>query len=155
MKTTLILLVEDVEDDVFLFRRALGALSFHGELRVVNTASEARAYFEGTGGYADRSYYPFPDLIVCDYRLRGETGAQFLSWLQIHPDRGAIPFVLFTGSISVGKGETVVRAGARACFTKSGDFATLKQSVAEMLQHIDAPRHSGPPSSDRDQSQAR
>ncbi len=145
MKATLILLVEDVDDDVFMFRRALAALSFQGELRVVETAREARAYFEGTGKYADRSYYPFPDLIVCDYRLRGETGAQFLSWLQTNPERGAIPFVLFTGSISIGTGETVVRAGARACFMKTGDIAMLKQSVAEMLQHIDASRQSEPP----------
>src|SRR5688572_10374133 len=64
-----ILLIENEESDVFLFRRALSRLNFIGVVRVVGSVSEAREYLEGRGRFADRSYDPLPDLIVSDMNL--------------------------------------------------------------------------------------
>ena len=136
MKEAVILLVENEESDVFFFRRALAAVNYQGDLRVVSSATDARAYFEGTRRFRDRSYYPMPDLIVCDFKLHGGTGAELLDWLQAHAAYAEIPFVLFTGSATGAEGQAALRAGARAFVTKSGDFAETKRNVARILDHL-------------------
>ena len=42
-----ILLIENDEADIFLFRRALAQLNFPGAVQVVGSVSEARDYLEG------------------------------------------------------------------------------------------------------------
>ncbi len=136
MNEAVILLVENEENDVFFFRRALAAVSYRGELRVVTNTIDARAYLEGTRRFRDRAYYLWPDLIVCDFKLHGGTGAEFLHWLRDHADYAEIPFVLFTGSATDAEGRAAVQAGARAFVTKSGDFEQMKKNVEHILGHL-------------------
>ncbi|HMJ89935.1 MAG TPA: hypothetical protein VK530_08970 [Candidatus Acidoferrum sp.] len=67
-----ILLLENVEDDVFMFRRALLNLGFQGQIRIVDSVRAARDYMRGDGVFRDRQYFPGPDLIVCDFGLTGD-----------------------------------------------------------------------------------
>ncbi|MBC8096331.1 MAG: response regulator [Akkermansiaceae bacterium] len=136
MKGAVILLVENEENDVFFFRRALAAVNYQGDVRVVRSATDARAYLEGTRRFRDRSYYPLPNLIVCDFKLHGGTGADLLEWIQTHGEFAEIPFVLFTGSATDDEGRAAVRAGARAFISKSGDFMEMKEKVEAILQHL-------------------
>ena len=50
----LILLIENDDADVFLFRRALSKLDYRGDVRVVGSVTEARAYMENRGSFADK-----------------------------------------------------------------------------------------------------
>jgi CheY-like chemotaxis protein len=145
MKETVILLVENEESDVFFFRRALAAVNYRGQLRIVANIIDARAYLEGIRRFRDRSYYPVPDLIVCDFKLHGGTGGEFLDWLQAHADYAEIPFVLFTGSATGAEGQAALHAGARAFVTKSGDFTEMKQRVERILQHLPSRGTEAPP----------
>lgn len=52
-----LLLIENDENDVFLFRRALSRLKFSGAVHLVCSVSEARDYLDGHGKFTDRSYY--------------------------------------------------------------------------------------------------
>ena len=47
-RSPVVLLIENDESDVFLFRRALAKAGYTGDLRVVGSATEARAYMENT-----------------------------------------------------------------------------------------------------------
>jgi CheY-like chemotaxis protein len=98
MKQTVILLLENEENDVFFFRRALGTLGYEGELHVLESISRARAYILGTGEFGDWSEYPSPDLIVSDSQLDDGTGVEFFRWLHARPASAGIPFVLFTSA---------------------------------------------------------
>jgi CheY-like chemotaxis protein len=58
-----LLLVEDDENDVVLFERALKKTDVRAILHVVRDGQEAIDYVNGTGMYTDRERYPFPRVI--------------------------------------------------------------------------------------------
>ncbi len=133
---TAILLLENEENDVFFFRRALNALGYGGKLWVLSSMAKARAYIEGTGQFGDRSRHPLPDLIVSDSRLHDGTGVEFFRWLHARPDSAQVPFILFTSAAPPAVGTALVQAGARAFITKSVTFADTQRSVADMLEFL-------------------
>src|SRR5204862_4128758 len=98
--TPVILLIENDQDDVFLFRRALAKAGYTGDLRVVGSATEARAYMENTHPFKDPLYYRQPNLIVSDFRLAGHTALEFLTWLRFQPATTHIPIVMLSGVAS-------------------------------------------------------
>ena len=53
-----VLLIEDYEDDVFLFERALDAVCPGVAFRSVNDAAPAQCYLRDGGVYGDRDAYP-------------------------------------------------------------------------------------------------
>ena len=138
---TTILLIENDEGDVFLFRRALSRVNYSGSVRVVGSVSEARAYLQGTGAFRDREYYPLPDLIVSDMNLPGPTGNDFLEWLRDDQRFAAIPLVFLSGSFQPSDKVRSTELGAESFFTKSGDIEKLVERVRNMLKFL-------PPESD-------
>jgi CheY-like chemotaxis protein len=133
---TTILLLENEDSDVFFFRRALNALGYEGELRVLSSMAKARDYIEGTGEFGDRSRHPLPDLIVSDSRLDDGTGVEFFRWLHARSSSAKVPFVLFTSAAPPAVGVALVNAGARAFITKSITFAETKKSVEDILEFL-------------------
>ena len=69
----IVLLIENDENDVFLFRRALAAADWSGEVRVVGSTSEGRAYLLNRAPFQDKTYFRPPALIVSDYLLKSQT----------------------------------------------------------------------------------
>jgi CheY-like chemotaxis protein len=134
--STTILLLENEDNDVFFFRRALRALGYEGELRVLASLTQARSYLEGRGDFGDRSRHPLPDLIVSDSILHDGTGAEFFHWLHARAASAEIPFVLFTSAAPPAVGVALVNAGARAFITKSILFEDIQRSVADMLEFL-------------------
>jgi CheY-like chemotaxis protein len=138
-----ILLLENDEADVFLFRRALAQLRYAGDVRVVGSVSEARAYLEGWGAFHDRKYYPYPDLIVSDMNMPGETGNAFLQWLRTNHRFTHIPFVFLSGSYLPPDKILAEQLGASSFFRKSGDIAEIKERIAHMLKFLPFDKGSG------------
>jgi CheY-like chemotaxis protein len=131
-----ILVLEDEENDLFFLRRALATCEFKGTVRVVQNISHARDYLEGRGTYADRHYYPLPDLIVTDFKMRGQTGVEFLRWLRTEKSYAEIPVVMFSGTALPQDKEAALQSGALAFFAKSGDFRTVCQNVEGILKYL-------------------
>jgi CheY-like chemotaxis protein len=134
-----ILLLENDDDDAFFFRRALVALDADSNLRIVPSVTQAREYIEGKGAFQDRQYFPLPDLIVSDLKMPGQTGIEFLQWLNTHTEYRQIPFVMLSGSALPEDRDAALRAGARAFFTKTGNFGQNKEQTREILTFIGAP----------------
>jgi CheY-like chemotaxis protein len=139
-----ILLLENDENDAFVFRRALTTLGFDGEVRHVEGLAEARAYLIGSGGYGDRKLFPLPDLIVADFGLGAATGADFVQWLLEQPDLMAIPVIFFSGSLPAGGARELVARFGYPVFKKEVDFQTNKRSVGQMLELIEPQQPAGP-----------
>ena len=129
----LILLVENDDEDIFFFRRALQRLEWKGEVRVVGSATEAQLYMEGAFPFEDRGYYGLPQLIVSDFRLAGHTALEFLTWLRSQPDIGNTPVVMLSGVASGLNDEKLARVGAKKFVQKSGDIAKLASALEPLL----------------------
>jgi len=84
-RETVILLVEDDENDVFFFRRALAKadskLSFH----LVTDGELALQYLNGQGNYADRAAHPLPDIVFLDLKLPYLSGMKFWNPFNSNP----------------------------------------------------------------------
>jgi CheY-like chemotaxis protein len=130
-----ILLIEDRDTDVLLFRQALSSVTFHGDLRVAVNAWEARDYLEGLGTFVDRARFPLPDLIVCDLHMAG-SATDFLKWLRDHGEFRHVPVVLWSGHLGVAPLNMLLEAGGSHCFAKKSDFDRLCSDVQAMLSHL-------------------
>jgi CheY-like chemotaxis protein len=95
-----ILLIENDDADVFLFRRALARLSYNCRVHAVATTTQAKAYLENSGSYRDEKYYIRPKLIVSDFKLTGETALHFVRWVRNHARFNDIPIVILSGFVS-------------------------------------------------------
>jgi DNA-binding response OmpR family regulator len=98
--TKLLLLVEDDENDVFFFQRALQKIDFSHALQVVRDGREAVAYLQGSGEYSDRLRFPEPCLVVLDLNLPHKTGLEVLQWIRTHATNPHVPVVVLTSSTS-------------------------------------------------------
>lgn len=130
-----ILLLENDENDVFVFRRALSALGYAGQLHVVSSLTQARAYMLGTNEFSNRTAFPLPDLIVADFGLRGETGSDFVQWLLQQPDILDTPVTFFSGSLPEGGMRDLLARFGYPVFKKNVDFHANTQTVEQILRH--------------------
>lgn len=124
-----ILLAEDDENDVVLIQRALQKSFTNTPVYVVRNGQEAIDYLSGTGEYADRTKYPFPELVITDLKMPKLSGFEFLQWVKLHPDMRVIPTIVLSSS---NQEMDVVRAydlGANTFMVKPSDFNALGQMV--------------------------
>lgn len=129
----LILLIENDDADVFLFRRALSKLDYRGDVRVVGSVSEARNYMRNEGSFTDKVYFRRPQLIVSDFRLNGPTALEFVRWLRLDYNEREIPLVVLSGAIRAGDLPSISTAGVNEVIYKTPDVATLAQRLQPIL----------------------
>ena len=144
--TPVLLLIENDEGDIFLFRRALAQLQFPGIVRVVNSVTEARSYLEGHGSFSDRNHYPVPDLIVSDMNLPGVTGNVFLEWLRQQKEFSHLPFVFLSGTFMPVEQARAHELGVNSYFTKTGDVSVLAERLRNLLKFLPAKPAASEPS---------
>jgi CheY-like chemotaxis protein len=130
---SVILLIENDENDVFIFRRALAAAGFMGDVRVVGSATEARVYLEHDGPFDDPAYYPTPRMLVSDYRLAGQTAMEFLRWLKGESAYRDIPILVISGAVRSAEGEKLKELGALGFVAKTGDVAAFAEALKPFL----------------------
>ena len=99
-KDFVVLLVEDSEEDIFLFRRAIEKTGRGVIMKEVGSADEARDYLCRVGRYHDAGSYPMPRIIFTDLNLHGTDGLSFLVWLRGQPRLRMLPCIIYSGSIN-------------------------------------------------------
>jgi CheY-like chemotaxis protein len=117
-----ILLLEDSEEDIILFRRAVSKSGRPVTLHSVRNGREAQQHLTGEGKYADRAEHPMPAVIFCDLQLPGMSGLQFLEWLRGQPALRSIPCVIYSGSANPIDVQAAYDAGVTSFIVKPIDF---------------------------------
>src|SRR5688572_19402351 len=121
-----IILVDDSDDDVFIFQRILAR---HPRLKLIwrgENGNQAIDYLNGSGKFAERDQYGWPDLMVLDLKMPGRDGFDVLGWMQ---NKANMPLVLVLSSSDLP--EDRLRAAQLG--------ATMYQSKPfdpEMLDHV-------------------
>jgi CheY-like chemotaxis protein len=133
MSDNAVLFVEDSTADVDLVLAALRRWHFANPVKVVRDGEQAMEYLSGTGGYADRTAYPFPALVLLDLKLPHMSGLDLLKWIRAQPEIGKLPVVVLTGSRNLDDFKQAYHFGANACTAKTLDLAELR----DLLQHLD------------------
>lgn len=143
------LLIEDDENDIFFFERALKKVDWGGELRIVRDGREAIAYLTGAGVYADRAQHPVPRLVVLDLNLPVKTGLEVLQSLRRHDRDNTVPVVVLTSSTSEVDMREAYRLGANSYFNKPRHPDELIHLLQVLKDYWLRYNQTPPPSSDR------
>jgi DNA-binding response OmpR family regulator len=124
---TNVLVLEDDANDAILIRRAFTGQTCRAF--ICRNTSEARAYFLGSGMYADRELYPFPELFVTDLRLGEESGVQFLAWVRAFDAAKELPVIVLSGAPSPAEVSAVRYLGATRVLIKPVDPIALQDML--------------------------
>jgi CheY-like chemotaxis protein len=120
-------LVEDLEDDVELVRRAFAKAAVPNPIHVVRSGEEAVKYLSGTGAYANRAEHPLPDLVLLDLSMPGMDGFDVLAWIRAQPGIRTIPIVVLTSSDLIWDVNRAYELGASSFLVKPMDFHDYTQ----------------------------
>ena len=128
-----ILLIENDENDVFFLRRAIARTGWVGDVRVVGTATEARAYLQNADPFEDSVYYRRPQLILSDYRLAGETALELVDWIRSRSELADIPIVVISGAVSGIPAGVLDRIQPQGFIRKTAEIEKLSEAVRPYL----------------------
>lgn len=120
-----ILLVEDSPDDVLLIQRAFRKANLVNPISVVDDGEKAIAYISGSGGYADRTRFPTPVLVLLDLKLPRKTGHEVLAWIKQNPAFKRLPVVVLTSSTETIDVNKAYDLGANSYLAKPVGFDDL------------------------------
>ena len=124
-----ILLVEDDENDAELMKMAFEKNKILNPVQWVRDGLEAVGYLNGEGVYADRTKYPFPEVLLLDLKMPRMTGLELLAWISEHPDFKVIPTIIMTSSRQELDVEKAYQLGANTYMTKPCSLDELAQMV--------------------------
>jgi CheY-like chemotaxis protein len=131
-KKSTLLLVEDDPNDVALFKIAFEKAYSNLGLQVVNDATSAIHYLDGTGSYEDRQVFPFPYAVVVDLTLPSISGASFIQWVRVQPQFGKLLLAAWTGSRQGKDIAHLYRLGANSFLTKTGSDEQLTGDLLDL-----------------------
>ncbi|HZV36810.1 MAG TPA: response regulator [Verrucomicrobiae bacterium] len=137
-----ILLIEDSEDDVFFVEKAVKDSQSVHSLHTVSNGLEAIKYLKGEPPFDDRKKYPRPNVILCDLKMPGMNGFDFLSWVQSRPDCKVIPIMVYSSSSLESDVWKAYELGAHAYFVKPAHMKELLdflQSAFEFWSRCECP----------------
>jgi CheY-like chemotaxis protein len=118
-----ILLVDDDQDDYFLFGEALKKTGLSVSLSYSSNFLEAVAYLTTQ----------LPDIIFLDLNMPFKNGLDALSDLQAEENFRSIPVVIFSSSTYSRDIKIAYERGAALYFTKPSSFDTLAAALEQIL----------------------
>ena len=124
-----ILLVEDNEDDVFIFSRAIKHACIPNPIQVVNDGDSAIAYLKGAENFSDRSMFPLPFLILLDLKMPGVGGLDVLKWIREQPHLETVSVIILTSSAEHRDIARAYQLGARSYLVKPPTAAVLTEMM--------------------------
>jgi CheY-like chemotaxis protein len=120
-----ILVVDDLEDDILLLRRALEAAGVPNPVMGVRSGEEAISYLAGEGKYWRRTEFPLPRLILLDLKMPGMDGFDVLEWARRRKQFSGIPIIVLTSSDSNRDVQLAYDLGANSFIVKEAEFQNM------------------------------
>ena len=140
---TIVLYVENEENDVLFMRRAFKREGLEDRLRVVASGREAIGYLTGQALHANRELYPFPVLLLLDLNLPAMSGFELLAWLrrQAQLPLRDLPVVIFSSSARPEDRKRAHELGANEYLQKPTSGAQFLLVAQELRRNwLDSPR---------------
>ncbi len=129
VKPSMILLVEDNEDDELLTLRALTRNNIKNEVVVARNGADALDFLFGTGAHAGRDLSVMPEVTLLDLKLPKVSGLEVLRALRANDLTKLLPVVVLTSSLEE---QDLIRSyglGANSYVRKPVDFNQFTEAV--------------------------
>jgi CheY-like chemotaxis protein len=129
-----ILLVDDNDDDAFFIEKAFKSAGVLAHIFRCLDGREVKNYLLGEAPFADRGFYPLPDIVLLDLKIPYSSGLEVLRWIRAQPNlRGLIVLILTASSLQRDIDEAYA-AQANCFLTKPSSLAaTVDQARAISL----------------------
>ena len=135
MKEFFTVLIEDDEDDVFFFQRAMQKVDWPGAIEILRDGAEAIAYLTGVDSVTDRRQHPTPSLVILDLNLPIRTGLDVLKAFRGCDPDNTTPVVVLTSSTSELDVRDAYRLGANCYFNKPSHPDGLLELLKVLKAH--------------------
>lgn len=132
---SVLLVVEDSEEDYEMLRRAVKKTGLKCSLNHCETGEEALDYLTNQGEEQDSENFSPPSLILLDLNLPGTDGRDILKEIKLDPVLKMIPVVIFSSSSNIKDIEACYDNGANAYVIKPMDVALLQEYIQLLLLH--------------------
>jgi CheY-like chemotaxis protein len=93
-----VLLVEDLEDDRYIFQYTLKRACPQVDLFTANDGIEAIDYFQNQGRFANGHAMPSPDVMFLDLKMPGTDGFDVLRWMKARSLVTRVKVIVLSGS---------------------------------------------------------
>jgi len=93
-----ILIAEDSESDRMLIELGFEKAKFPFSVQFVRDGVYATEYLDGVGGYANRTKFPLPVVLLTDLQMPRMDGFELLEWVRRHETWQNLPVIVVTGS---------------------------------------------------------
>ena len=127
-----ILLVEDAEDDVFLFKRALKAAHVTNAVDVVTGGQAAIDYLASILHADDKAQHLPPFIIFLDLKMPQVDGFEVLSWVRSQPQLDSVVVVVLSGSNESQDLRRAYALGARSYLLKPAKPEEIGEFIESM-----------------------
>ncbi len=124
-----ILIMEDDENDVFLYQRALRSIPKCPDYFFTRDGQEGIDYLSGRNEFSNRNKHPLPALILMDLKMPRMSGFDVLDWRRTDANARLIPLVVFSSSTHGSDVRKAYDMGANAYFTKPHDYKELSEKL--------------------------
>lgn len=134
-RPVVVLMADDDEDDRLLAKDAFDECQSEVDLRSVHDGQELMDYLQGRNGFAQRSRFPLPGLILLDLNMPRKDGREALAEMKADPQLRRIPVVVFTTSKAE---EDVLRSydlGVSSFISKPVTYESLLRLVETLTSY--------------------
>ena len=130
-----ILLVEDDQDDIFIFKRALVAANVLNPVVVLNNGQAAVDYLSHQGEYSSPEKNPLPFVIFLDLKLPYLDGFEVLTWIRQQPQLRSVIVVVLSSSDESRDHKRAYELGARSYLVKPSGAQEIRQFMDSMASY--------------------
>jgi len=134
-KSYLVLLADDSEDDRFFLKRALASLPVVKICEETTDGEDAIDYLSAQGPYADRTKYPFPDLLLLDLNMPRKSGYEVLEWIKSRHFKN-LPVFVVSNSLQDTDRQRCNELGASAVYPKGITDTEHADLIAKIEKQI-------------------
>lgn len=134
MQDRTILVGNDNESEVRLIRRAMVKAGSVPTVHFASNGEEVLAHLKGEPPFANRSLFPFPDLLLLDLRMPRLSGLEVLEEVRAHPLLKRLPVIVLSTSDRPKDIALAMEAGANSFLTKPSsprEFMAMIRAVRD------------------------
>jgi two-component system response regulator len=135
IRSRVILLVEDNDDDIELTIRAFDKTRLANELVVARDGEEALDFLFAQGAHASRVAQRMPELVLLDLKLPGIDGHDVLRAVRADPRTQRLPVVVMTSSAEPDDIGRSYDLGANSFVRKPVDFAEFLNAAQKLASY--------------------